>query len=127
MSKVTTTKKAGSSAAGEKKASTAKATESKTVEKTPAKTSESKTLVAETKTTKTELKETSKPENISVLPACTKEAHTDLTIVEPLNSEHVAKCAYLLWEQEGYQHGKDREYWLRAEEQVRKELAACSK
>ncbi len=27
----------------------------------------------------------------------------------------VATKAYLLWEEEGYQHGKDREYWLKAE------------
>jgi len=32
--------------------------------------------------------------------------------------EEIRICAYLLYEQEGRQEGRDQEYWLRAESQV---------
>ena len=41
-----------------------------------------------------------------------------------LCSQEVAQRAYLLWEQEGSPHGKDVEYWLKAEAQL---LAAQKK
>ncbi len=40
-----------------------------------------------------------------------------------INAQAVARRAYFLWEREGHQHGRDREYWLKAEELLRKELA----
>jgi hypothetical protein len=36
-------------------------------------------------------------------------------------SEQIAERAYLIWELQGRQHGKDTEYWLEAERQLRQE------
>lgn len=39
-----------------------------------------------------------------------------------LREDEVAVRAYYLWENEGYQHGRDNEHWFRAEEQLRNEI-----
>jgi hypothetical protein len=36
-----------------------------------------------------------------------------------LNHEAIARLACQLWQQEGGQSGRDQEYWLRAEQQLR--------
>ena len=36
-----------------------------------------------------------------------------------LNHDEIAKVASQLWQQEGRQSGRDQEYWLRAERQLR--------
>ena len=48
-------------------------------------------------------------------------AVTELSNVPPMEHFHdlVSQAAYFLWEKEGYQHGREREYWLRAEELVK--------
>ncbi|MEO5374782.1 MAG: DUF2934 domain-containing protein [Alphaproteobacteria bacterium] len=38
--------------------------------------------------------------------------------------ERIRECAYQLWEAEGCQHGRDMEYWFRAEAQVSSEQSA---
>jgi hypothetical protein len=38
-----------------------------------------------------------------------------------IDAQKIAQRAYYLWEKEGYQHGRDREYWLRAEELLKKD------
>lgn len=48
--------------------------------------------------------------------------NSDEAKTEFISNENISHCAYLLWEQEGYQHGRDREYWFRAEEQLRNRL-----
>lgn len=37
----------------------------------------------------------------------------------PPTTEEIAQCAYLIWEKEGKQPGRDREYWMQAETQLR--------
>lgn len=48
---------------------------------------------------------------------------TELSNVPQLELLHaqISQCAYFLWEKEGYQPGRENEYWLRAEEIVSKE------
>jgi len=41
-----------------------------------------------------------------------------------LSQDEIAKLAWQLWEKEGSQHGRDQEYWYRAEQQL---LAASQK
>lgn len=41
--------------------------------------------------------------------------------------ERIRERAYRLWEAEGCEHGRDMEYWFRAEAQVSAEQAAGSK
>ena len=36
-----------------------------------------------------------------------------------LNHEEIARLASQIWQQEGGQSGRDQEYWLRAEQQLR--------
>jgi Protein of unknown function (DUF2934) len=36
--------------------------------------------------------------------------------------ENVRLRSYLIWEHEGCQHGRDREYWLRAEQELKQEM-----
>jgi hypothetical protein len=38
---------------------------------------------------------------------------------QTLNCDEVAKVAWSLWQQDGCQHGRDQEYWFRAEQQLR--------
>jgi len=33
-------------------------------------------------------------------------------------NEEIAKCSYLIWEKEGCPHGRDVNYWLRAEAEL---------
>jgi len=35
-----------------------------------------------------------------------------------LSRDEIAKLAWQLWEKEGSQHGRDQEYWFRAEQQL---------
>jgi hypothetical protein len=35
-----------------------------------------------------------------------------------LSHDEIANLAWQLWEQEGSQHGRDQEYWFRAEQQL---------
>lgn len=37
---------------------------------------------------------------------------------EAVTHEEIARRAYALWEWEGCQHGRDKEYWLEAERQL---------
>ena len=41
-----------------------------------------------------------------------------------VSDDDIAVMAYFLWEQEGYIHGRDGEYWFRAEELLRNKLAS---
>jgi hypothetical protein len=43
----------------------------------------------------------------------------DRTRIEEMpKHEEIARCAYLLWEQDGRPHGRDKEYWCRAEQEL---------
>lgn len=76
---------------------------------------EQEKTIKESSKTKTEsIKATAKSEEKTARPA-------------PLNEQAIATSAYLLWEEEGYQHGRHEEYWLRAEEELKKQLMGCSK
>ena len=63
-------------------------------------------------------------------PRCAAEtARTKSAAEQTTCSSHKEVCrhalalrAYYLWEQGGYQHGRDREYWLKAEEILQKEM-----
>jgi hypothetical protein len=35
-----------------------------------------------------------------------------------LSRDEIAKLAWQLWEKDGCQHGRDQEYWFRAEQQL---------
>ena len=41
----------------------------------------------------------------------------DTAITRP-SPEQIAKCAYLIWENEGYPHGRNETHWLQAEKQL---------
>lgn len=41
-----------------------------------------------------------------------------------LNDAHVAKRAYEIWEREGRPHGRDREHWLQAVEELSTTIVA---
>jgi len=41
-----------------------------------------------------------------------------------LNDAHVAKRAYEIWEKEGRPHGRDREHWLQAVEELSTTIVA---
>jgi Ca2+-dependent lipid-binding protein len=41
-----------------------------------------------------------------------------------VTDDDIAVMAYFLWEKEGYVHGRDGEYWFRAEELLRNQLAS---
>jgi hypothetical protein len=48
---------------------------------------------------------------ISMLPD-----HDQPKLSAPISAESIATRAYLLWEEDGCQHGRHDEYWLRAEQ-----------
>jgi hypothetical protein len=37
---------------------------------------------------------------------------------QTLNHDEIAKAAWLIWQQEGCQHGRAQEHWVRAEQQL---------
>jgi hypothetical protein len=37
---------------------------------------------------------------------------------QTLNQHEVAKAAWLIWQQEGCQHGRAQEHWIKAEQQL---------
>jgi len=43
----------------------------------------------------------------------------DTNTASKLTDEDIARCAYLIWEKEGKQEGREREYWVQAETQLR--------
>ena len=47
-------------------------------------------------------------------------AESSVTVISPRNTleDEIRLNAYLLYEQEGRQEGRDNEYWLRAESEV---------
>ncbi|MBX9686297.1 MAG: DUF2934 domain-containing protein [Candidatus Obscuribacterales bacterium] len=45
---------------------------------------------------------------------------------EAISIQEIANRAYLLWVQDAYQHGKDREHWLAAEKQLKSEKTAAA-
>ena len=47
-------------------------------------------------------------------------AESSVTVISPRNTleDEIRLHAYLLYEQEGRQEGRDNEYWLRAESEV---------
>jgi hypothetical protein len=38
-----------------------------------------------------------------------------------ITTENIAACAYTLWDQSGRPHGRDMEFWLKAEQQLKQE------
>lgn len=46
------------------------------------------------------------------------------TQIQAPTDDEIRTRSYLLWEREGYQHGKDQEYWLRAKTELEAEIAA---
>lgn len=128
MSKTSTSKQA---ATGSKKPVESKTTAPKTV--APKETeSKATTLAKEAVSPKVESKaSTQKQQQPATLTAPVAEKvqtiknPTELSIT--ISYDNIAQCAYLMWEKEGYQHGRDKEYWLRAEEQLKKSLATARK
>lgn len=57
----------------------------------------------------------------AVVPIVAKPATKATTIT--VTTESIAARAYLLWEQAGRPHGRDVEYWLQAETQIKLEAA----
>ena len=37
---------------------------------------------------------------------------------QTLNHDEIAKAAWLIWQQEGCQHGRAQEHWIKAEQQL---------
>lgn len=109
------------------KATAPKVTESKqpVAAKTPAK--EAVAPKAETKATTTKAAVQAPQETITKTQPVPAPATNKIETVITLDTENIAQHAYFLWQQEGYQHGKDREYWLRAEDQLKKQLATARK
>ncbi|MBV9122153.1 MAG: DUF2934 domain-containing protein [Planctomycetes bacterium] len=44
----------------------------------------------------------------------------------PLPDAEIAVAAYFLWQREGCQAGRDREYWFRAREELKRKLNSCA-
>lgn len=135
MSKTNTSK--SSASAESKKASSAKAATGKTA--APAKeeakaaaanaaktasvaaktAAEAKIAVRETavkSVTVAEDREAARNAEATKIPGTAK-TNTELDL--KLKHESVAQFAYFIWEKEGYQHGRDKEHWLQAEEHLK--------
>lgn len=46
------------------------------------------------------------------------------TQIQTPTDDEIRTRSYMLWEREGHQHGKDKEYWLRAKAELEAEFAA---
>lgn len=125
MSKAPTNKKTASSSTSAKSSASTKATE-KTADPKAAE-AKSKTATAEKVSKDSPVNETSKPEAITLIPAETVVSNEKEINNSVVSSDKVAACAYFMWEKDGCQHGRDAEHWFRAEEQIRKELAAVKR
>lgn len=133
--KTTTSKKAVPANAAEKKSESTGKTAAKAVEKASVKPTPEKVSAQDTEAYAAE-KPSAEPRKAETALALESEktktstkakegqVPSSVLIIPELKSEMIATCAYLMWEQEGYQHGKDREYWLRAEEKLAKEFAS---
>jgi hypothetical protein len=113
MEKTITSKKPATASKGETKTATSakKATATSTKEVKPA-----ATQAVKSRPVSGDAKITIMPE-----PQVTKPQVTKPTA--KIDAQAIALRAYYLWEQEGHQHGRDREYWWRAEELLKKESA----
>lgn len=43
-----------------------------------------------------------------------------------ITTENIAACAYTLWEQSGCPHGRDMEFWLKAEQLLKQETQSLA-
>lgn len=134
MEKTITTKKPASASKDEKKAAvsqtkTAVFSTKATATATKTAATSTKAPTTSTKTAVTSAKEVN-PTAAQAAQPKTAPQEARITLINDesgtipalaIDSQAVATRAYLLWEQEGYQHGRDREYWLRAEELLKKE------
>ena len=116
------------------KSTTSKKATSNTAEKKTAGSTEKKTTAAPVKETATVAAKETKA-TTAVAERETKATPASITIVKEgsplpsleLDAYAVAQRAYFIWESQGYAHGFDREHWLAAEEQLKREWAKTAK
>ena len=51
-------------------------------------------------------------------------AATAVPAVPAITNDHIASRAYLIWEQSGRPSGRELEFWLQAEQQLKQDLQA---